>query len=297
MTGTAPSVPGTSALPRLDAATRLGAVHLVVADLARSIAFYERSIGLRVHGREPGSARLGTGGDDLVVLTEDRGAPAPGAHAGIYHFALLFSSRAELARAAGRLARTRTAITGASDHGFSEAIYLPDPDGIGIELYADRPREKWPPLDRIDRIAPQPLDLEGLLEAADDERAEDGADPHLAVGHLHLHVGDIEAARGFYGDVIGFEEQIVMPSAVFVSAGGYHHHLAFNLWRGGSVPPAPRGAIGLERWTILVGASEELAAVADRARAAGLEPERSTEGELMLRAPDGIAVLMAVADR
>ena len=193
--------------------------------------------------------------------------------------------------------RRSVAITGASDHGFSEAIYLPDPDGIGIELYADRSRQEWPPLDRIDRIAPQPLDLEGLLEAADDERAEDGADPRLMVGHLHLHVGDIEAARGFYGGVIGFEEQIVMPSAVFVSAGGYHHHLAFNLWRGGLVPPAPRGAIGLERWTILVGTSEELVTVAERALAAGVKPERSTDGELGLRAPDGIAVVMAVADR
>jgi catechol 2,3-dioxygenase len=285
----------TPAASRLAAGTRLGAVHLVVTDLERSIGFYERSIGLRVHARETGSARLGAGGEDLVVLIEDRDAPAPGAHAGLYHFALLHPSRAELARAAARLARTGTPITGASDHGFSEAIYLSDPDGIGIELYADRPRAEWPPLDRIDRIAPRPLDLEGLLEPVADEDTDGGADVGLVVGHVHLHVGDIEAARRFYGGVIGFDEQIVLPGAVFVSAGGYHHHLAFNLWRGGAVPPAPRGAVGLDHWTILVAGPHELAEMSERARAAGVEPERRDDDELLLRGPDGIALRVVTA--
>jgi catechol 2,3-dioxygenase len=295
MSGSATYAPGGRPGARLSAATRLGAVHLIVTDLDRSIGFYERSIGLRVDGRDERSARLGAGGEDLVVLHEDRDAPAPGAHAGIYHLALLHPSRTELARAAARLARTRTTITGASDHGFSEAIYLSDPDGIGIELYADRLRAEWPPLDRIDRIAPQPLDLDGLLRSADTGASDDGADAALVVGHVHLHVGDIEAARRFYGEVIGFDERIVLPNAVFLAAGGYHHHLAFNLWRGSAVPPAPRGAIGLDHWTILVAGTEELAGMAERARRAGVEVEEGSGPELSLRGPDGIALRVAQA--
>ena len=129
--------------PALPAALRLGPVHLAVADLDRSIAFYEQSIGLRLHRRDDGVAALGAGAEDLVVLEHEPGARRAGRHAGLYHVALLHPSRLELARAAGRLVATRTPISGASDHGISEAIYLPDPDGNGIELAADRPRERW----------------------------------------------------------------------------------------------------------------------------------------------------------
>src|SRR5687768_2893936 len=131
----------TAALP---ATLRLGAVHLTVADLDRSAAFYRDSLGLRQHRREDPVAAFGAGGDDLVVLHEEPGARRPGRHAGLYHYALLYPTREELARAVRRLAVTHTAISGASDHGVSEAIYLPDPDGNGIELYADRPRAAWP---------------------------------------------------------------------------------------------------------------------------------------------------------
>jgi catechol 2,3-dioxygenase len=142
--------------------TRLGAVELTVTDLERSIAFYQRSLGLRLHRREGGVAALGAGGEDVVVLVEDPRARRAGRHAGLYHLALLHPSRLELARAAKRLALTRTPISGASDHGISEAIYLPDPDGNGIELAADRPREVWPDLGTM-AAGPLPLDLDGLL--------------------------------------------------------------------------------------------------------------------------------------
>src|SRR5687768_4981514 len=132
----------TSPLP---ATLRLGAAHLTVSDLDRSVGFYQDALGLRQHRREGAVAALGTGGEDLLVLHEEPGARPAGRHAGLYHFALLFPSREELARAVQRLADTRTPISGASDHGVSEAIYLPDPDGNGIELYADRPRDAWPP--------------------------------------------------------------------------------------------------------------------------------------------------------
>jgi catechol 2,3-dioxygenase len=281
---------------RLGDRTRLGPVHLIVTDLERSIGFYRRSIGLIVHDRKDGEgrARLGAGGEDLVVLIEDRDARQPGADAGLYHFALLHPSREALARAAQRLAATRTPISGASDHGFSEAIYLADPDGIGIELYADRSREEWPPLDELGgQVAPQPLDLRGLLAMVGEEEPSPETDRGLLVGHVHLHVGDIEAARAFYRDVIGFEETITFANAVFLAAGGYHHHLAFNLWRGSAVPPAPpAGVVGLEHWTILVESAEEVAGVRERAESAGVE-HSERDGGLFLRGPDGIGVVVA----
>ena len=145
---------------------------------------------------------MGAGGEDLLVLHEEPCARPAGRHAGLYHFALLHPSREELARALVRLAATRTPIEGASDHGISEAIYLPDPDGNGIELAADRPREEWP--EGWDG-RPEPLDLHGLLGLVAGEEPQRHADPGLVVGHLHLHVGDIERGLAFYRDVVGFE--------------------------------------------------------------------------------------------
>ena len=145
----------------LPATLRLGAAHLTVTDLDRSVGFYQDALGLRQHRREDGVAALGAGGEDLLVLHEDPRARPAGRHAGLYHFALLFPTREELARAVQRLALTRTPISGASDHGVSEAIYLPDPDGNGLELAADRPREAWP-ADWGD-LRPEPLDMPGLI--------------------------------------------------------------------------------------------------------------------------------------
>lgn len=272
--------------------TRLGAVELTVTDLARSIAFYERSLGIRLHS-DDGAAAMGAGGEDLLVLVEDPRARRAGRHAGLYHFALLHPSRLELARAAKRLALTRTPISGASDHGISEAIYLPDPDGNGIELAADRPREVWPDLGTM-AAGPLPLDLDGLLDLVANEPAVEPADSGLSVGHVHLHVGDLEAALRFYRDVVGFEPMTRLPSAIFVAAGGYHHHVGFNTWRGEGVPPAPEGVVGLRRYTVLLRDDVELGAVRERAIAAGLEPAESAEG-MLLRDPAGNALLLRPA--
>ena len=186
------------------------------------------------------------------MLTERPDAPRAGRHAGLYHVALLHPSRLELARAVQRLLVTRTPISGASDHGISEAIYLPDPDGNGLELAADRSRERWGDLSDPASIGPAPLDLEDLLGLVDGEPVRPQADPGLVVGHVHLHVGDVERGLLFYRDVLGFEAMTVFPSAAFVSAGGYHHHLAFNTWRGEGVPPVPEDAVGLRRWTVVI---------------------------------------------
>jgi catechol 2,3-dioxygenase len=273
---------------------RLGPVHLTVTDLDRSVAFYQDAIGLRLHHREDPMAAMGAGGEDLVVLTEEQTARRAGRHSGLYHVALLYPSREALARAVQRLAVTRTPIEGASDHGISEAVYLPDPDGNGLELAADRPRDVWPPLTSIG--APQPLDLRGLLGVVEDEEPQRHADPGVVVGHLHLHVGDIDAARRFYEETLGFQAMTAMANAVFVSAAGYHHHLAFNTWRGVGVPaaPSPQSTVGLRHWTILVQDEAELEAARGRLRAAGAEVDEAPDG-VLVRDPAGIALLLAVA--
>ncbi len=287
-TATAPQAAPTDRLP--DTA-RLGAVHLTVTDLDRSVAFYQDAIGLRLHRREDPVAAMGAGGDDLLVLVEEQTARRAGRHAGLYHFALLVPSRDELARSLQRLAVTRTPIDGASDHGISEAIYLPDPDGNGIELAADRPREQWPPLDTLTR--PAPLDLHGLLATLGDAAPVRHADQATIVGHVHLHVNDIAAARRFYEEVVGFDAMSVLPNAIFVSVAGYHHHLAYNTWRGTGIPGAPRdGVVGLRHWTILVDGAAAVTAARERLAVAGVTVVER-DGGILVHDPAGIPVLIA----
>ena len=269
--------------PTLPDGLRVGPVEIVVTDLDRSIDFYETAIGLRLHRRDGALAALGAGagGEDVLRLVEEPRARPAGPHAGLYHFALLHPSRVELARAARRLLGTRTPISGASDHGISEAIYLPDPDGNGIELAADRGRERWGDLRDPTTIGPRPLDMAGLLSIAGDDEPPQRVDPELLVGHVHLHVGDIEQALAFYHDVVGFEVMTEFPSAAFVAAGGYHHHLGLNTWRGEGVPPAPDGVVGLGRWTVVLPQAADVDELRSRAQAAELEYEESGDGLLL----------------
>jgi catechol 2,3-dioxygenase len=289
MTTTSATTTGPATLP---ASLRLGPVHLTVSDLDRSIAFYERSIGLQLARREGAGAALGAGGEDLLVLTEEPDARPAGRHAGLYHFALLHPSRLELARAAQRLIETETPVSGASDHKISEAIYLPDPDGNGIELAADRSREHWGDLgDPTSHGGPEPLDMASLMAMVSGAPLEERASDGLRVGHLHLHVGDVEGALGFWRDLIGFEVMTRFPSAAFISAGGYHHHLGLNTWRGEGVGPMPAGSVGLRHWTIVLDSTGDVAAVAARLEAAGAPVEREPDG-LRTRDPWNNAVLV-----
>jgi catechol 2,3-dioxygenase len=271
--------------PVLPATLTLGAVHLTVSDLDRSVAWYQTSLGLRVHSHEPTSASLGDGAEAVIVLHEDPLARPAGRHAGLYHYALLYPSREELARAAVRLSVTGTPIDGASDHRTHEAIYLPDPDGNGIELAADRPRSDWP-VDLGYAGGPAALDFAALLATIAGEEPAPQVGPGLRMGHLHLHVGDIEDGLRFYRDVLGFEVQANLGTAAFVSAGGYHHHLGFNIWRGPGVGPAPEHTVGLRHWTVQLPAAD-VAAV--RARVADTE---DIEGGFLVRDPWGTAVAL-----
>jgi catechol 2,3-dioxygenase len=263
--------------PTLPADLRLGAVHLTVADVDRAINWYERALGLVVQSRDGNEAALWDGHQTLVVLREDAEARAPGPEAGLYHFALLYPSRETLALAAMRLTATKTRISGASDHQTHEAIYLNDVDGNGIELAADRPRDQWP-AGLGYAGGPAPLDFNALLSSAAGETPGKQISEGMHVGHLHLHVGDIEEGLTFYRDALGFEEQANIGSAAFVSAGGYHHHLGFNVWRGEGVGPSRPHTIGLLEWNVELSSAEDVAAVRARANSAGFVTESVNDG-------------------
>jgi catechol 2,3-dioxygenase len=291
--------------PVLPAALRLGPVHLAVTDLDRSTGFYQDVLGLKVQRREDDAAALGVGEDDaaalgvgeddVVVLHENPQARPAGRHAGLYHYALLYPGRAELARAALRVIAGRVPVQGASDHGTHEAIYLPDPDGNGIELAADRPRAQWPSPEGY-AAGPAPLDIESLLAEIEGEKPARHAEPGLRVGHLHLHVGDVDESLRFYRDVVGFELQARLPTAAFVSAGGYHHHLGFNVWRGPGVPPAPGDAVGLHHWSLILEQPEEVEAVRQRLAAAGIATSELERG-ILVEDPWGIPMAIETGAR
>src|SRR5581483_2504924 len=276
----------------LPTSLRLGPVHLVVRDLDRAIRWYEDALGLRVHARGEGRAELGDGDETVLVLEEDPEAVPAGRHAGLYHYALLYPSRAALARAALRLIASRTPIQGASDHRTHEAIYLPDADGNGIELAADRPREVWP-RDLGYAGGPAPLDFDDLIAAAGGETPPAHVDEGLRVGHLHLHVGDVDEGLAFYRDLLGFEEQANLGSAAFVSAGGYHHHLGFNVWNGRGVGPPPPHAVGLRHWTVDLPAAD-VEELRERLEAAGAAVTER-DGGFLVRDPWGTALAVEAA--
>lgn len=269
--------------PRLPNTLRLGAVHLTVADLDRSVAWYQHSLGLRVHALDIAHAELGDGQETVVVLHEDPQARPAGRHPGLYHYALLYPTREELARAAVRLAQTQTQIQGASDHRTHEAIYLPDADGNGIELAWDRDRDAWPVGLGYDR-GPGPLDFQDLLETVAGEAPSATVAGGLRMGHLHLHVGDIDQALGFYRDVLGFEVQANLGTAAFVAAGGYHHHLGINVWNGRGVDGPPPHTVGLGRWTIQLPTQADVSGLRERLERAG-QPVETVDGGFEVRDP------------
>ena len=290
----APSAPDYGIAPpgyRLPAATRLGPVRLQVADLERSLAYYEGVLGLRVLTRGDQSAALGSEGEArvLVELHERPGAaPVPRrGRLGLYHFAILLPERAALGRFIRHLAETGE-HAGMSDHLVSEAVYLSDPDGLGIEVYADRPRGAWRHEGRQLVMATEPLDVEDLVRAAGSEKWT-GMPAGTVIGHVHLFVGDLEAAAGFYHAGLGLDKVVwSYPGALFLSAGGYHHHLGTNTWAKGAAPAREDDARLLE-WEIRVPAvADARAALASLARA-GVAVDAAEDGGVA-RDPWGTAV-------
>lgn len=241
----APSTAGAT-----DPETRLGYVALTVADLQRSLDFYENAIGLRIIARDGSSATMGAGHRPLLELREQVGAtPWPrGGHSytGLYHFALLLPTRADLGRWLRHWLELGLSAPGQGDHLVSEALYLEDPDGHGIEIYRDRPRDEWRWHDGRVVMATDPVDVRGLLAAAANDAAPwSGLPADTTLGHIHLQVRDINDGSRFYHQLLGFDVMASMPSALFLAAGGYHHHIGMNVWYSKGAGSAPEQSVRL----------------------------------------------------
>jgi catechol 2,3-dioxygenase len=284
------------AAARIDPDTMLGPVRLTVSQLDRSRAFYERAIGLRATELDDGTLALGAGGEPaLIELRGDSSAPSLNRRApGLYHLAILVPTRRDLAFALARLAQTRWPLDGASDHMVSEALYLSDPDGNGIEIYRDRPRQDWPRSGGRLEMATLPLDLDGLIDELRDARELQAQAPRgTRIGHVHLQVADLAEAEAFYHGVLGFDVMVRgYPGALFVSAGGYHHHIGLNTWHSAGAAPAVPGSVGLRSFTVELPNERELAGVQARAQAAGIATTDVPEGVLM-HDPFGTGVIMS----
>jgi catechol 2,3-dioxygenase len=259
-------------------------VTISVADLDRSVDYYENAIGLRVTERANGGARLGAGGRDLLVLEEQPGArPGRGMNTGLFHFALLVPERGDLAAWLAHAASSGVRLTGASDHYVSEALYLRDPDGHGIEIYRDRPRDTWTRAgDGRLNMGTEALDLDDLMTAQDPSRPFERMPDGTVMGHIHLQVAHIPDTRSFYTELLGLDVMVEIPGqATFLSSGGYHHHLGANTWAGVGARPAPPEQARLKRAALEVADADELERIEARLDDAGVEAVRDGDRVLV----------------
>jgi len=270
----------------------MGAVHLTVSELERSLDYYRGAVGLSVLESGASRASLGARDRELLVLVEEPGARPACGYTGLYHFALLLEERADLARWLAHAARDRVALTGLSDHVVSEALYLSDPDGHGIEIYADRPRDAWEGQVAAS-ITTLPLDVDSLLGELPDPAAEpfDGLTAATVMGHVHLKVADVAQTVAHYRDVLGFGLMAQLGAqAAFLSAGGYHHHLGANTWESRGAAPPPPGFAGLRHATIVLPDDAERDRLLARADAVG-RVEDGADGPIV-RDPSGNALVL-----
>jgi catechol 2,3-dioxygenase len=271
-------------------------VHLAVAKLTRSVDYYRVSIGLEVLWRDDRRVSLGVTGRELVVLVEEPGAVPATGHTGLYHFALLLPTRFELARWLAHAARDRVPLTGVSDHFVSEALYLSDPDGHGIEIYWDRPRAHWEGQVGA-RMTTLPLDVDDLLGELETPVSEpfNGLPPQTTMGHVHLKVADMPKTLEFYRGVLGFELMAQLGAyAAFLSAGGYHHHIGANTWESAGATPPPPGTAALRHATIVLPDGGARDRVLERLQASR-QALRHDAGGPAVRDPSGNTLVLAVA--
>jgi catechol 2,3-dioxygenase len=270
----------------IDPSAHIGAVRLRVRDLAQAREFYERVVGLHELERDGSTVRMGpAGGPPLIDLIGDPDAPArPARSTGLFHLALLVPTRRDLGVALRRLVDAGWGLTGASDHLVSEALYLRDPEYNGIEIYRDRPREDWPRIDGTIQMDTLPLDLQAIADEAGSQ-ANGGMADGTSVGHVHLEVADVPPAESFYNGLLGLDVTVrTYPGALFLSAGGYHHHVGVNTWNSLGAPAPPPGSAGLDSFELVVSPAD-----AERLAANAVE-ER--DGAPLLRDPSGNAVLL-----
>ncbi len=278
--------------------TGIGAVHLTVHDLERSEQFYHQVMGFKTLQRDASELQLTADGlKPLLVLHGDAAAPPrPRRTTGLYHYAVLTPSRRDLARSIVRLAQSQYPLQGGADHLVSEALYLADPDDNGIEIYRDRPREEWQRLeDGSLQMANEPLDINGIVgELGGQNDSGDGLAPGTTIGHMHLNVGNLRDAESFYHELLGFDIVVRWHGqALFVSAGGYHHHLGLNTWNGVGAPPPPENAVGLKYFELALPSAGQVEELADRVVKAGLTVEEAG-GSPLLRDPFRNGILLKV---
>lgn len=278
----------------IDPNTTIGLVSLTVSDLDRSLTYYQQNIGLQMQDRNGDTATLGVGDRNLLNLQELPGARVVRRATGLYHFALRVPSRLELARTLRHLSETETPIGGASDHFVSEALYLSDPDGHGIEIYRDRPRSDWYDAQGNFRLTTDPFDLHGVLgELKNGVQPWSGLHPETVMGHVHLQVDDVAKARQFYTEILGFEHMADYPMASFVGAGGYHHHIGMNSWMGAGAPPPPENAARLLFYEIYLPDEASLAAVLERLKKADI-PFNEQDVGWLVRDPAQNSIVLRV---
>jgi catechol 2,3-dioxygenase len=278
--------------------TRLGPVELTVNDLERQVSFHQDVLGMKLHWQQDHRAGLGAGIEDILRLVERKDAVRARRTTGLYHTAIWLPSKRDLAQLLARIYERRSPLQGMSDHGTHLAIYLPDAEGNGIELAWDRPKALWPDLAAIVkdgdpagmRRLSAALDVADLLAELPDDRRNgwEGMPAGTRVGHVHLHVADLQASRDFYHGLLGFD--VILESdtfgIVFFSAGDYHHHIGVNIWNGRGAPPAPANASGLRNFSIVLPDHGHLEDLAERIRATGRHIEPS-EGSYLLHDPAG----------
>lgn len=282
---------------RLPAATRLGPVRLQVADLGRSVAYYETVLGFDARTLDERTVSLSASGADapLVVLHERPGARSaePRGRLGLFHFAILLPTREDL----GSLLRHLWEVgerPGASDHLVSEALYLRDPDGLGIEVYRDRPRADWETMRGELRLETAPMDVASVLEAGAGTPWK-GMPSGTAMGHAHLHVGELGEAEAFYHAALGLDVTTrSYPGALFLSAGGYHHHLGLNSWAG-AAPPAGESEARLLEWSLELPERADLAAARARLERGGYDAEAADDETLLTQDPWGTRLRLTLA--
>ena len=277
-----------------DAPHRIGTVSLVVRDLDAVSRFYEDAIGLKVLERCGGTARLGTGSIVLLELVHDPAARRRSPlEAGLFHTAFLLPSRADLGAWIAFASDRRIAVHGASDHAVSEAVYLSDPEGNGIEIYADRPADQWPVTPAGYDMPSDPLDIEAVFEAAGSRRWNGFPDGGI-VGHVHLQVGAIAPAETFYGDLLGFGITCRYPGGSFFGSGGYHHQIATNIWNSRNASPRKDAVTGLSCFELVARDRSVVDGAARRLSAASVATT-PLEGGFVVRDPWGTRVLLRTA--
>ncbi|MET3549046.1 VOC family protein [Paenibacillus cellulositrophicus] len=281
---------------------KLGPVKIKISRMDRSIAFYTEIIGLEVLKREGSTAELGPRGSASPILIleelEDAVIVPERSHAGLYHFAILLPSREHLGTVVRHFIQTDTPF-GQGDHAVSEAIYLSDPDQNGIEVYADRPRDTWRKEPNGNYVmVTEAVDLRGLLEQSAGLEWQ-GLPAGTVIGHVHFHVGSLPEAKRFYCDILGFDVvgDYARMRALFISAGGYHHHVGLNIWAGAGAPPVPANGTGIDYMTIVLPGAREVEELVQQVREAGMAAEEQEEGAFLVRDPWNIGVRLTSAGR